>query len=87
MDGKSGNVLQAAKIKFDVLVRMLRCPEAELKRLSVAKGPEGVTIRAILKVNFRYPPPPVAGAPAVYVPDTRSGEEKLRDAKASVRQL
>jgi hypothetical protein len=75
-----------AKTRFDLLVRMLRCPEAELKRLSVAKGPEGVVIRSILKVNYNYPPPaPVAGAPTGFIPDTRSGEERLRDAKASVR--
>jgi hypothetical protein len=85
--GNQGTFCKLANIRLGTLVRVLQCGEAELKQLSVAKGPEDVVIRAILKINHNYPPPaPVAGAAAVYVPDTRSADEKLRDAKASVRQ-
>jgi hypothetical protein len=56
----------------------------ELRRLASATDVNGSVVRAI--VNVKYPPAPAkkTEVPA-FVPDTRSVEEKLRDAKRSVR--
>jgi hypothetical protein len=51
---------------------------------AAATDSNGPLIRAWL--NFKFPTPVKSEEPAVYVPDLRSGPEKLKDAKASVRQ-
>ncbi len=72
------------KIDMSRITRFLQCSEAELRRLASATDVNGSVVRAI--VNVKYPPAPAkkTEVPA-FVPDTRSVEEKLRDAKRSVR--
>ena len=79
-------VCKVAQIEYWNLVKALEYSEIDLKRLSSGKGPEGVIFRAVLAV--KYPPEPIkkTDGPAPFIPDTRSAEQKLRDAKASVRQ-
>jgi hypothetical protein len=54
-----------------------------LRGLQTAKHSNVVLARAVLAV--KYPAPVKNGAPA-FIPDTRSADEKLRDAKAQTRQ-
>jgi hypothetical protein len=58
--------------------------ELYLIRLASATDVNGSVVRAI--VNVKYPPAPAKKTEIPpFVPDTRSVEEKLRDAKRSVR--
>ncbi len=70
-------------IDYGALTRYTTSSESDLRRLQTARDSNGVIVRAVLAV--KYPAPAKPQAPAVYVPDLRSAEEKLRDAKASVR--
>ncbi len=72
-----------AHIDYGALLRYTTLAEPELRRLQTARDSNGVIVRAVLAV--KYPAPAKLQEPAVLIPDTRSGDEKLRDAKASVR--
>ena len=76
---------QVARIELWNLKRFLGASEQDLKKWACAKDSNGVIVRAVLAV--KYPAPAKTQAPAgVFIPDTRSADEKLRDAKAYVRQ-
>jgi len=74
---------QVARIELWNLKRFLGASEQDLKKWAGAKDSAGTIVRAILAV--KYPAPVKKTETPVFIPDTRSGEEKLRDAKASVR--
>ena len=71
-------------IDYGALTRYVTSSEPDLRRLQTARDSNGVLVRAVLAVNYAAPAKPQA--PVVFIPDTRSADEKLRDAKASVRQ-
>lgn len=77
-------VCRSIKIDYGAVLRFTESPESTLKRLQIARDSNGVIIRAVLAVKH---PPPVTPEfnPETFVPDTRSAEEKLRDAKAMTR--
>jgi len=70
-------------VDYGALTRYTTSSESDLRRLQTARDSNGVLVRAVLAVNYAAPVKPQALA--VFIPDTRSAEEKLRDAKASVR--
>jgi hypothetical protein len=72
------------KIDMSSITRFLQCSEAELRRLASATDVNGSVVRAVLTVRFPAPVKKAAEVPA-FIPDLRSAEEKLRDAKRSVR--
>jgi len=71
------------KVDYGALTRYTTSSESDLRRLQTARDSNGVIVRAVLAVNYAAPVKPQA--PETFIPDTRSVEEKLRDAKASVR--
>jgi hypothetical protein len=71
-------------VDYGALTRYTTSSESDLRRLQTARDSNGVIVRAVLAVNYAAPAKPQA--PVVFIPDTRSADEKLRDAKASVRQ-
>jgi hypothetical protein len=72
-------------IDYGALTRYVTSSESDLRRLQTARDSNGVLVRAVLAVNYAAPAKPQAPA-GVFIPDPRSADEKLRDAKASVRQ-
>jgi len=70
-------------VNYGALTRYTTSSESDLRRLQTARDSNGILVRAVLAVNYAAPAKPQA--PAVFIPDTRSADEKLRDAKASVR--
>jgi hypothetical protein len=70
-------------VNYGALTRYTTSSESDLRRLQTARDSNGVIVRAVLAVNYAAPVKPQA--PAVFILDTRSADEKLRDAKASVR--
>jgi hypothetical protein len=72
---------QTLKIDFLTLESFMGYSESALRGLQMAKDYKGTLVRAILAEKFPLPPK----IEAVFIPDTRSADEKLRDAKASVR--
>jgi hypothetical protein len=71
------------KIDYGALVDYATYTESALRGLQSARDSNGIIVRAVLAV--KYPAPVKPQAPVVVVPDLRSADEKLRDAKASVR--
>ena len=66
------------------LAGYLAYSESEFTKIRELRNANGILARAVLAV--KYPAPVKPQGPAVFIPDTRSAEEKLREAKASVRQ-
>ena len=72
-------------IDYGALIDYATYTESALRRLEHGKDFRAALVRAFLAVKFPAPAKPQAPA-GVFIPDTRSADEKLRDAKASVRQ-
>ena len=71
-------------IDYGALIDYATYTESALRRLEHGKDFRAALVRAFLAVKFPAPVKPQAPA-GVFIPDTRSADEKLRDAKASVR--
>src|SRR5712692_258265 len=70
-----------ARVDYRALDSYMGYSESALRGLQSARDSNGVIVRAVLARKF--PAHVTPQAPETFIPDTRSAEEKLRDAKAS----
>ena len=71
------SLCRLVNINYGALTRYVTSSEPDLRRLQTARDSNGVIVRAVLAVNYAAPAKPQA--PVVFIPDTRSADEKLRE--------